>query len=612
MICSRIMRLTYFPVMLLMLLCPMKGHANEITEPGDSIMSDFQKIIEDQGSISKDLSGDTVINLKEPTFAYVNFSGFEYMPRTKGSDFKGWIEFFDGEGAYFKKKIIADAQGTSSLVWPKKNLSIDICEDEWLGKTTSEIAFGEWVPQDCFHLKAYYTDYFRGLAVVAYQLYDDIIADHGENAHPWQRAGVDTADKRARCHPDGFPVNVYLNGEFYGVFSWQLKKHRTNMGQTKDCAEHIHLDGTLGDEFFKGTIDWTLFEIRNPKGLYCQDGSKYDGDHPKEIMDSGSEFFDPANESHVLSDKVKSYIKNLTTYVPHLFDLCDEFRSEQELREAVGACFDVQGLIDYTVFSAITNNVDGWRKNWQWMTYDGKKWYVEPYDLDMTFGNTAYGYIITEPEYQLFYDTPYNRFTNSTGPGWFIHRFFSDDLDRRYAELRESKVIDTDRLIGCVRNWYERIGEDNFEREYAKWNTSYCNRELIVDDNWSQYHDATVYPALPAWNDSTVYQKGDLCTAYNMVWIANNEVKGIHPCPQPGYQDSPERVYDWITRRVAMEDVLMNYKDQQSAISSPREEGGEKIRDEIFDVNGIPLSSLKKGVNIIRYKDGSTAKVLVQ
>ena len=32
----------------------------------------------------------------------------------------------------------------------------------------------------------------------------------------------------ARCVPDGFPVIVYQNGEFWGVNSWQLKKHRDN------------------------------------------------------------------------------------------------------------------------------------------------------------------------------------------------------------------------------------------------------------------------------------------------------------------------------------------------------------------------------------------------
>ena len=39
---------------------------------------------------------------------------------------------------------------------------------------------------------------------------------------------------QARCYPDGFPCVVYLNGAFYGIFSWQLKKHRDNMAMGRN------------------------------------------------------------------------------------------------------------------------------------------------------------------------------------------------------------------------------------------------------------------------------------------------------------------------------------------------------------------------------------------
>ena len=49
-------------------------------------------------------------------------------------------------------------------------------------------------------------------------------------------------------------------------------------------AAKIQLDGELYYNYlWGGNIDWTRFEIRNPKDLYCMDGSKYDGDNPKLI-----------------------------------------------------------------------------------------------------------------------------------------------------------------------------------------------------------------------------------------------------------------------------------------------------------------------------------------
>ena len=35
-------------------------------------------------------------------------------------------------------------------------------------------------------------------------------------------------NNEAKCMPDAFPVIVYQNGEFYGIYAWSLKKHRDN------------------------------------------------------------------------------------------------------------------------------------------------------------------------------------------------------------------------------------------------------------------------------------------------------------------------------------------------------------------------------------------------
>lgn len=604
-----------FLIMLILILGTSRLYAlDPDTEGTDNYPSDYEMAISNAGGIVTDFSELSDISLLEPQYGYVNFSGFEKMPTTKHSDYQGWLEFFDGQGNYFKKRVIVNAQGTSSMMYVKKNFNIDLCDDEWIGDAKPTLTIGDWVSLDSFNLKAYYTDYFRGLAVVSYRFFDAVIADRGDMAHPWQRAGVVTADKKARCHPDGFPVGVYLNGEFYGVYSWQIKKHRKNLGLIKDCAEHINLDGKITDQFFKGEIDWTQFEIRNPKTLYCQDGSIYDGDYPKEIMDDTSEYYDPDNKNHVLSNQVKQYILNLTTYVPTLSNMCTDGQSVEDIRAAFADMFDVQGFIDYTVFSSVVNNVDGWEKNWQWITYDGKKWFVEPYDLDMTFGNTWYGYATTPPEVQHFFNKPYQRFEFNTGPAYYVNRYFADDLESRYAHLRDNGTIDTNSIIDHVRQWYYRVGEENYAREYEKWSDSYCNREMIIDPNWQLYDDFTQYQNVGDWDASLTYQEGDLCRAYDMVWVAKNEVTGIHPCPQPGYIDSLERVEDWIERRVAMEDVLWNYNGSQTSIKDVQESQNEPLGEieAIYDVNGHRISKLQPGINIVRYSNGTISKVFLK
>ena len=239
--------------------------------------SEFEQKIESLGfqTIAKDWSHESKVKIPQPNCAYINITEIDQMPPAKEVDYHAKMEFYDGIGNYFKKNVILNAQGNSSLGFVKKNFAADFCEDDWIGDVTTDFSIGDWVKQDAFHFKAYYTDYFRGIATIGYKLYDQIALDRGRL---WTRApegSISKPDENARCYPDGFPCIVYLNGNFYGVFSWQLKKHRKNMNQTKDLAEHIHIDGTLSNAtLWNGTIDWTQFEVRNPKTLFTMGGGK--------------------------------------------------------------------------------------------------------------------------------------------------------------------------------------------------------------------------------------------------------------------------------------------------------------------------------------------------
>lgn len=575
--------------------------------------NEFTRKLQSLGGISEDLSDEEKIKLGEPLMAYVNLTGFGRMPQLKTDAYQGWLEFYDGEGRYFKKRILAGAQGSSSLGFPKKNIKIDFCEDEWIGNDTPDITFGDWVKQDGFHLKAYYIDLLRGLGTVSYKIFDDIIADRGDMKHPWQRAGVADADAKARCHPEGFPVAVYLNGDFYGIFAWQIKKHRRNMGMDKDNPMHIHLDGTIF--FFYDNLDWTMFEIRNPKKLYCQDGRKYDGDNPAEPMGVDSPFYDPANADHVVSAKVKKAIIELTGYCRHLSRMRDRGSSEQIIRNMFERYFDLQGLIDYTVFSAVINNTDGWYKNWQFITYDGIKWYIEPYDLDMTFGNIVSGHYRMPPEYITVDKDPYQRFVIPSGPAEFLHQYYAGELDRRYAELRDKGVITPEKINARIRDWHQRVGREYYDMEFGVWNETCCVRDMIMDPNWVRVDDWTGFNSLPDWNNHRTYKQGDRVKCDMMVFEAASINRNRFPYSQIGFHDSLDDICDWVVRRIDLQDFYMNY----DLSKDPSQSGIRDIADRndisaiaIHDVCGSRLKELRPGINIVTYSDGHSEKIMVK
>ncbi|MBO5977118.1 MAG: hypothetical protein J6Q26_01395, partial [Bacteroidales bacterium] len=113
-------------------------------------ISELAEALKENGFTSGqgDWSDSKSLSISKPDCAVVNFTNIQSMPETKTTDAHGIMEFWDGRGNYFKKNVVMNAQGQSSLVYPKKNISIDICNDEWEGDDTFKLTIGDWVTQD--------------------------------------------------------------------------------------------------------------------------------------------------------------------------------------------------------------------------------------------------------------------------------------------------------------------------------------------------------------------------------------------------------------------------------------------------------------------------------
>lgn len=587
-------------------------------------LTNFQDVVfQMEGAI--DWSDSTKIELPEPSKAYVNITGVTEMPQSKKLqqyiDMHAWIEVYDGNGNYFRKRVLLNGQGETSMTLPKKNFAVDFCEDEWVGASTTDITFGDWVTQDAFHFKAYYNDYFKGLGIIGYKLYNYMTKDRPTIA---ERAGIKES-ANAKYHPDAFPCIVYLNDEFYGIFAWQLKKHRKNMNQDKSSAENIHIDGDLKDDYiFRGSVNWTKFEIRNPKTLYCVDTEvtpevkvyskvsdaekeeveasgnytettskpsdltieqiadqfgenpptylkykkngnvfklivtpaglnyvEYNGDYPKELIDSDMPYFNPNNKNHVLTDKVKRYIIAMSKYWGELNQLEESGVDESTMRAAIEERYDITSLIDYYLHLKVTMNGDGIYKNWQWFTYDGVKWFVTPYDLDQTHGMTLSGGTLRPATFTLM--------NSSSGPLYWVEKYYINDLKTRYKQLRENGQLNVGSWASLVDSWFVRTGKNYYDAEAEKWPNSPCYKETICAENWTTDESLwKYYGSCAAYSDDVTYNEGDMCRVMARVWRATGTTKGVKPYIFNGYIDSPERVEDWITTRLSHLDKKLN------------------------------------------------------
>lgn len=545
--------------------------------------------------------GNNPLCIPEPRCAKLNIkSDFDLTQLNKSGwsgaitgvnyDIPTEVEFWDMQGNYFKKWALMSGQGNSSMFYMKKNIALDFFDSE-AGGNAFAVKFGDWVAQDSFHLKAYYTDFFRGVGAIAYKIGDDIYKDRGVFAdRTWKKAILGDYAKGSgslttpqnndlslqienepRCYPDGFPCIVYQNGGFWGIYSFQLKKHRDNYHMKKDIANNIHLDGAIdGPILFSANgdasqIGWNSsngFEIRNPKGDYfvTTAGTQYNADAKTSQELAGlstldeeipiwssantysaldrvivggrmylsrvdnntadptkanykkpSKVWDSATDNWVeitFTNEVKKNILLASTRMQEIKDAETSGATSGEIRTLIEKYYDPENLIDYLIHITVLGDGDSLRKNWQWTTWDGVKWFVNPYDMDGSFGAWHIGVWVSESNVgnvPLYGNV-------STLPTYWVHKYYKQEIKDRWNSLYSKKICATENVYHYLSDWVSRIGLDNFRAEYEKWPESPCNRDSNIN---IQYWKRSGSYVSEAWNNDKTYANGTYVNIVN-------------------------------------------------------------------------------------------------
>lgn len=496
-----------------------------------------------------DFSKDSQIELPIPRIAAQVRLYAPKLPTTKHDDIEAVIEYNDKDGNYFRKPVILNAQGSSSMAYYVKNVAIDIADG-------SEIKFGDFPTQDSFHLKKYYIDAFRGQCIVGYWLMEQVYKSRpiGQQ-YPYEYSiandsvseGLGSPKKDfftgAKCHPDGFPVNItWISNDGIetdmGIYAWNLKKAKEVYYADKKKAENIILDGEIGhDSIFAGTVNWSKFEIRNPKSLIDINGNKYDGDNPKELSDTDAN-----------SKKVKDYITRLSGVVAAL--------KASNTKETFEQYFLPKPFIDYFLLLQMVFHYDGSYKNWIWVTYNGLQWTPTAYDMDSIFGQSWNGTHEVPSSDKTYW--------NCDGACMGLPQLYEAEVKARYKELRDLKIFDADNIVGLLNKWLRMIGYDNLSKEYDLYPETPSYRDGGVSENWEMVYD---FLSGDAYSAEKQYAFGDRCSYGGMIFKAKVQTQGVPPLTkeytknptQGGFYNSPKRVYNWLVSHLAFLDGKYEY-----------------------------------------------------
>ena len=230
---------------------------------------------------------------------------------------------------------------------------------------------------------------------------------------------------------------------------------------------------------------------------------------------------------------------------------------------------------------------------------------MNPYDHDGIFGAYHVGNYISAP------GSGWLGNTTSIPSGWII-KYYLPELKARWAELRKLGIFEAKHIAGLLYDWCDRVGYDNWEAEYEKWDESPCNRPSLINDTyWTRttgyqngwvatttygknsiaYKNGKIYKSLVAgnigidpttdegtnWENVTydpekAYAIGDTCYYGSSNFFG---FKCIAACTgQPpltgfynaypkelGHFDSVYRVENWLKQRIAYMDKLLSYTE---------------------------------------------------
>lgn len=327
--------------------------------------------------------------------------------------------------AYLKIKC----QGSSSMSYPKKNFTIKMYTDEGREEKLKK-HFRDWGKESHkYVLKANYIDHSHARNVVSARLWKDVVAC---------RPDYDSLPALMRESPrngavDGFPVKLYANGSYQGIYTWNIGKDDWMWGMDEENPNHVLLCGET-----------------NTDGEYGENACNF-----RRVW-TGEDGADWSIEVGSNSDALKESLNGLILFVME--------HDGEDFKQGIGEFLDIQSALDYFLFSYVNCGLDSLAKNLLLATYDGKKWICGQYDMDSTFGLWWDGSTFVSARYACpgDYQEPYSLLWER------VRKNYVPELQARYAQLRES-VLSLSNMVSQFEWFTDSIGKELFAEDLVSY-----------------------------------------------------------------------------------------------------------------------------------------------
>lgn len=318
-------------------------------------------------------------------------------------------------------------QGDSSRKYPKKNLKIKLFKDAETNQKLNLRPKATWDENNKFNLKANYIDATQARNLVNSKIFAQATAitplnfDSQSNLLKSQNLG----------QMEGFPVELYFDGHYYGLMTFNIKKDEKPYGlDSKD-------------------INNEAIEFEDSCSGLSSKNDQLDGINYETIIHDQA------------SEQLKTNFHNLVVFI--------NTASDQDFKAKLGNYIDVKSVFNCILWGLYSSMWDFVKKSMILLTWDsGKTWYLTLYDMDSTWNLFWDGSKLTTED--VFDFSKPDKVLVSWGSNLYnrVYSLFKPELQAQYKCLR-SNVWRNNQIINAFKEFIDNIPEEAYERDQAKW-----------------------------------------------------------------------------------------------------------------------------------------------
>lgn len=297
-------------------------------------------------------------------------------------------------------------QGTSSLQYVRHNYTIFLKDEYGVDMYYNPYGSGS-VADYVFCLKADYVESSHANNTGMAKFINDCVYS--------TKLPTQLANENCRSTINGFPIEVYMNGEYLGVYNFNHDRYSVQ---------------SYGYDYNKYP-NMLVYEINSNSNTSAGAFYRYKDNAESSANVTELEYykrdFNLIYGNRTTDSDTYSEIKSLVEWVSV---------AEQDLfRETISERFNKEYLFRYFLVVLMIGGVDSLGKNLKITTFDGKVWYPTFYDLDTILGIDNSGYLTIESDVEI----ESGSFNTSNSNLWSkVWKYFNNELKEEWKKMRQS------------------------------------------------------------------------------------------------------------------------------------------------------------------------------